>query len=65
MGMDITIKRTDDWVVLYIDGEKALENHSLRPEAVVEALGYSYDHEYIPEDEVDGDTFPERIDVGK
>jgi hypothetical protein len=63
--MDIVIKRTADWEALYIDGEKALENHSLPTYAIVEAMGYDYEDEYIPEDEVDLTTFPERLEGEK
>lgn len=36
--MKVTILGVDDWTVLYIDGEKIEENHSLNPNFVLEAI---------------------------
>ena len=35
----IVLVRADDWVVLYVNGKKAAEGHSLSPAHVLDALG--------------------------
>jgi hypothetical protein len=37
----------DDWVALYKDGEKIMENHSLRLQDVIEEMEDDVDCEYV------------------
>lgn len=38
---------------MYVAGDLAIENHSLRPEEVVEALGFPYESIFLEEGEVE------------
>lgn len=41
--MDILIEKNSNKEILYIDNEIAIEDKKLKPEQVVEAMGFSYD----------------------
>jgi len=38
----VAIVLGDDWTGLYVNGHLAAENHSLRPDEVLKALGFEY-----------------------
>lgn len=53
--MSITIRQADDWVAVYKDGQKVLENHSCPLRDGLEALDIEF--EYVDlYDELDYDT---------
>jgi hypothetical protein len=45
--MKVNIVSVDDWEVLYIDGKKMDEGHSLRVEDVLGHLGIEFKSEYL------------------
>lgn len=57
---DVTIARADDWTVLYIDGKKKLEDHSLRLANVLRILGFKVKTHWVDDDwAADNCPFPD------
>lgn len=50
-----------DWTALYIDGQKVIENHSLNPHEVLEALGLPFTR-LVADEEAMGWVFPDRVE---
>jgi hypothetical protein len=62
----VTIYRLDDWIAMYVDGKLAIQQHSLRPEEVLDLLGVKYTSTYVPEPDATemqriGFSFPDDI----
>lgn len=62
----IDIRAADDWIALYISGEKVYEGHSISPRELMERLGIQF-HWTDVDDLLDehggdpGEAFPESI----
>jgi len=64
--MQVTILSSEggDWTALYIDGKKAIENHSLSEREVVEALGIDCECRELSDEylEESGSNFPDTLE---
>ena len=60
---DVVIAQTDDWSVLYINGKKSIEGHSLSESDIFQALGISVRTIWIEDEwvEKNGTSFPNDI----
>ena len=47
--MKVHILDFDDWVALYLNGEKELEGHELQLQDVFELLGTDFEYEFVGE----------------
>jgi hypothetical protein len=55
--MKVNIVSVDDWEVLYIDGKKVDEGHSLRVEDVLKHIGIEFKSEFLEPDEEEGEWY--------
>ena len=53
--MKVHVLDFDDWVALYLNGEKKLEGHSLQLQDVLELLGVDCEYEFVEEGTPIGD----------
>ena len=60
----ITVVFADDWTVLYVNGDLALENHSLRPDEVLRELGFQVEVRSLTDEQVEdmGWQFPTALE---
>ena len=62
-GSKIHVAECDDWIALYIDGERVIQGHSLSWTEVLDALELEYTGEYYEKEESlekMGNEFPEK-----
>lgn len=58
---DITVVNLDDWVGIYIDGKCAYQNHSIRPNTLLNLLGITSDEYWIEDYNPDLGGLPENL----
>ena len=61
---EVVLAKADDWTALYIDGVKAIENHSLSEAEIFEALGLNVREVWLDECwlEENGHHFPATVE---